>query len=134
MQIREAILKAADHIERHPREFNYNSIHVPERAGCGTTGCALGWICYFFGSGVTDSSLVRTNFSSTHAPVGAGVSDGVFYARMTDLVVGWEKDADNCARALRLYADKYHPADTTIRQPLAKWQDCPWQPAREGVK
>ena len=42
----EAIMLAADHIERNPADFNFMSIGIPD---CGTPGCALGWIGSFGG-------------------------------------------------------------------------------------
>lgn len=44
--IRQAILQAADHIEKNPCDFNFYSVDKPE---CGTPGCALGWIGVFMG-------------------------------------------------------------------------------------
>jgi hypothetical protein len=106
MNIRDAILKAADHIERHPTDFSFNKIFVPS---CGTPGCALGWICAFAGISAGDSIWYE------RIP-GFVQHSSVFYSRMNDLVGhAWKRDAAVCARGMRLYADKYHPAEKPER-------------------
>ena len=111
MNIREAILKAADHIGRNPNEFQFWSITTPEHPGCGTPGCALGWIGTFCGLrhvgpiAVAQRALGLVNENGwDHAKV--------FYDRMRAIpeARGWSDSAAVCSRALRLYADKYHPA------------------------
>jgi hypothetical protein len=99
MNIRDAILKAADHIERNPREFDYWSTNTPEAPGRGTPGCALGWVACFMGEsiGALDSSWNRAMR---------------FYSEMDSLAHGWMSSAPLCAKGLRLYADKYHPAES----------------------
>ena len=49
MNVYEAIVKAAWAIENHPQEFDFNSQVYPPGPGCGTPGCALGWIGTFLG-------------------------------------------------------------------------------------
>ena len=45
--IRQAILKAADHIERNPNSFDYcRAITTPRQNG---SGCYVGWIAFFAG-------------------------------------------------------------------------------------
>lgn len=97
MNIREAILAAASHIERNPVEFEWATCVTPNHPGCGTPGCALGWIACYMGTTMPrlDSSMNR--FSA-------------FYKTMNDLAPGWMDSAAICAYGLRLYADKYHPA------------------------
>lgn len=46
MDIYNAILKAADHIEKEPHLYNFYCNRVPD---CGTPGCMLGWIGHFMG-------------------------------------------------------------------------------------
>lgn len=104
MDIRQAILAAADHIERNPSEFNFYSIDIPRNPGCGTPGCALGWIATFLG---------MSNYSAYHHGKGLedvlGISSIRFYSRMIELDPSWHLFAENCAKTLRLYVDKYHP-------------------------
>lgn len=110
-----AIMKAADTIERNPDLFNFMSTNAP-KPECGTPGCALGWIGFHAG------------YKSAVAPdTMAGVAKDLlgldmsyqFYDRMYDLKGSkqWKYSANNCAAALRLYADRYHaqkPAFTGI--------------------
>lgn len=109
MSIYNAIMKAADYIECHPKKFDFNEIAIPH---CGSPGCALGWIGYFLGIQGTIEGVCN-----------AGISDSHFYTAMDDLVGDnpardeyglkvtwgpWHKDAAICARGMRLYAAKYH--------------------------
>lgn len=111
--IYDAIMKAADHIERNPKEFDFWNNFVP--GSCGTPGCALGWIGYFLGIRQRSDS----QYDVTRA-IGTGPTE--FYSRMTELVgsnlwKGIDKQylgvprsevAAACGRGLRLYAEKYH--------------------------
>jgi hypothetical protein len=109
MNIRDAILKAADHIERHPGDFDFGSAMVPHT--CGSPGCALGWLGHFIGGCTTYRHVCDRVF---------GIDEYKFYERLTEAEMGpkpdwsygtWHRDAGVCARVLRLYADKYHPAE-----------------------
>ncbi len=104
MNLYDAIMKAADHIEHFPHEFNFNSCRVPSSTGCGTPGCAIGWITLFVGGEQTDRGFRKT------IKLLVGKDDGhVFYGLMDDLAgYRWIYDAEICARGLRLYAAKYH--------------------------
>jgi hypothetical protein len=100
MNTREAILKAADHIERNPHLFRFSRTEIPD---CGTPGCALGWIGFFMGIEVGACIL------STQPAI---ASDRDFYDRMTALTDPfWIVSSETCAKGLRLYANKYHPAE-----------------------
>lgn len=108
MNIYDAIMKAADRIETHPKSFDFYSCDMPHP--CGTPGCAIGWIAYYAGA----KSMAY--FVSTQFP------DGHFYVAMDSLVgesprdqVGervtwgpWTKDAKLCALGMRLFAEKHH--------------------------
>lgn len=118
MNIYQAILKAANHIERNPGAFNFSSVHIPN--GCGTPGCALGWIGHF--AGVTHQvyssiCLVAKNPSKGDYafPVNHlfDIDQTEFYSRMDAAIEDWDWrfDAHKCATALRLYAAKYHAQD-----------------------
>jgi hypothetical protein len=118
MEIRDAILRAADHIERHPQDFNFGSVSIPV---CGTPGCALGWISAYCDfprgehgfSKCCDLLGLEPEFQ-TGIKLDAGAfkdQSFTFYNRMKKLGgSSWCSNAINCAEALRLYADKYHPA------------------------
>lgn len=105
MNIYNAIMKAADHIEMKPYLYDFMHTTVPD---CGTPGCMLGWIGHFAG-----------------VPVGSDVLDTVaqpllgiyyevhmahpFYMRLRELGAGrYWTDAAVAAAAMRLYAEKYH--------------------------
>lgn len=114
MNIRQAILRAANHIGRHPMEFDFNSTETPSGPGCGTPGCAMGWLASFLGCDTGSWWKVDKAL---------GCSTSEFYIRMDEMSGGgrpeefgpyipgrWRKSAAVCADALRLYADKYHPS------------------------
>lgn len=54
-KVRVAMLLAADHIERNPQLYAFNSYYVPL---CGSKGCMLGWIGFFLNMSGGES---RTN-------------------------------------------------------------------------
>jgi hypothetical protein len=123
MSIRAAILQAADHIENQPTRFRFLVNHVPSvEDAC---GCALGWIGYFsnkyptntFGYshlwGVTVENVAR-DFLGIETPEHRALFSAVeFYERMNVLCGAeddqWTASPKLCAKALRAYADKYHP-------------------------
>jgi hypothetical protein len=130
MKIYDIIMAAADHIERHPDEFLFTSFYVPPRTGCGIPGCALGWIGCM--AGLHDDTRPLTGISgvagnpatSHHHETFLGVGQIEFYDRMSALdghvtCLGgarWTHDARACARAMRLYAQKYHRADPAFQK------------------
>lgn len=107
MNVREAILAAADHIERHPGQFTFWSCSVPD--GCGAPGCAIGWIGHFMGA---EHSAI--GFRVAVKKLGYGESEMLFYDRMDEIAGSraWKQSAAACANTMRLYADKYHPAES----------------------
>lgn len=107
MNIREAILRAADHIERNPGEFDFQRTYTPSAPGCGTPGCALGWIGCFLGL-KSDASTV--DVAVAMGITGRLVASWTFYDRMEEISRDWHITAGVCAKTMRLYADKYHPA------------------------
>jgi hypothetical protein len=120
MDIRQAILKAADWIEKHPEDFMFSATQIPK---CGTPGCALWWIGHF------SRMSLKTNDYESYTTVakevlrvpgekllGNGSPHFEFYRRMDALLghSGWMHYAPMCAEGLRLYADKYHPAPIAV--------------------
>jgi len=110
-----AIMRAADHIENHPNEFNFSSVWIPgtdDERSCGTPGCALGWIGHFAGvKGLSEIEMPwRLGFDGLWL-------DAVrnFYARMDALNRRWRRDSIACSGALRLYAEKYHSNEKPCR-------------------
>ena len=116
MNIRTATLKAADSIEQNPDNYLFMSNQKPD---CGTPGCALGWVGFHLGvaeneNGCSLYHLVVADVLGFIAPPDTFVyADRPFYGRMDDInnSIEWRHSAKKCAAALRLYADKYHPAD-----------------------
>jgi hypothetical protein len=101
MNVRDAILKAADHIERNPQAYNFWKTDVPD---CGTPGCMLGWIAASAGQAVgrpfNEISILGVDSSVFYERIYA--ASGSFACALT---------GETAPRALRLYADKYHPAE-----------------------
>lgn len=115
MDIYSAVMKAADHIERNPQDFNYDAVTLPgvprslDRTP-DNCGCAIGWIMHMAG-------VKRTpffGFSEFAGALNAG-SPPEFYVRMSGFAPGWERDASLCAKGLRLYAQKYLTPPKTRR-------------------
>lgn len=131
MDIYSAIHKAADHIEAHPEEFSFAAGKVPD--GCGTPGCALGWISHFAG---TDHNKFWSacKVMGLTWPGDLDVADRYtkregefqFYDRMDFCCGGndsWRHDALECASALRLYAEHHHAPSTPDWNALATPDD-----------
>lgn len=101
MNIRQAILAAADHIERNPEQYDFNGLTVPE-PGC--QACMLGFVGMFLGmSGATNNDVKRAlNPEHVHG----------FYEILEGLLgnCSYVDSAGSAATALRRYADKYFPA------------------------
>jgi hypothetical protein len=110
MKIYNAIMRAADHIDRNPGDFQFTQGIVPH--ACGTPGCALGWVGHFLGTrqdtyhGVAEVDL-ELHTERWYGHVGPTFA---FYNRMEKISGGrkWMDRAEECARCLRLYAEKYH--------------------------
>jgi len=125
MNIRTAILKAADSIEQNPKMFDYDSVDIPD---CGSPACALGWIGFHLGMSCKKHGLGRDVCRAL------GIKRQASFPELT-LFCGshkWKDSAPECAKALRLYADKYHPADR-FNQALisSQWSDCEFNPMVE---
>jgi len=105
MNIRQAILMAADSIEQNPKLFDFNTAEIPD---CNTPGCALGWIAAHLGESI--HLYGGWNYKKLARVMGTR-GDIEFYERMNALNGHkWKHNADKCAKTLRLYADKYHSA------------------------
>ena len=86
------ILKAADFIDAHPKQFDFGTVEVPHT--CDSPGCALGWIHFF---SKIEGVYCKNGESVIEAEYlfGDGVWDQTFYNRMTELVgtPRWRDDA-----------------------------------------
>lgn len=118
MNIRQAILKAADHIERNPGQFNFMAAGVPHP--CGSPGCALGWTGHFMGCTDGFNEVCSVMGLAITRPELPELGEFDFYNRMDAINGdnGWRWEASKCAATMRLYADKYHPAEVSERRDL----------------
>lgn len=101
--LRDGLLKAADHIETHPDQFDFGTIEVPHT--CGSPGCALGWVHHFSGIKGKPSSFGEELIEASNLSAEFG-HDGDFYAKLDELLGddNWRLKPGRCAEALRLYA------------------------------
>jgi hypothetical protein len=98
--IYEAIMKAADTLDKDPKMWFWRNINVP---ACGTPACALGWIGHHLGH-------APGNLITRVCPILNIEMPGDFYHRMDQLGVTmntWTPPSE-VAAGLRLYAAKYH--------------------------
>ena len=124
MNIRQAILKAAASIEKNPDRFSFMSTDIPD---CGTPGCVLGWVGFHL-KVPTDQDEDRYHLVVAKA-LGFTCDDTCpilhedtpFYDRMDSIGrINWRRDAGDCAKTLRKYADKYHPETDHIPASVRK--------------
>jgi hypothetical protein len=134
-QIRAAILRAADRIEREPASYNFCKFFVPNEDGCGTQACMWGWIGFELGLRGASLMKVARACDVTDVPDVPDVPDGCrnITGHLYSFCVNFNRMDDGKAHeALRAYANKYFPAtnSTTTRQPVVSWSDCAWKPSR----
>jgi hypothetical protein len=122
MNIRQAILQAADHIERNPQQFLYVSNEKPD-GSCGTPGCMLGWVGVFLGVEADPREPAESWAAHVARAIGTTHNDFIWNfvspesdARELYIHRGEPNAAANAAALLRIYADKHHPAE--FRAPI----------------
>ena len=127
MNIRQAILSAADSIEQYPQMFDFGSVDIPDH-DCGTPGCALGWIGFHLGFG-KHGYLRQVNDA-------LGLQHSACFIQLTKTVghQHWKNSADECAKALRQYADIHHPEQDYIPASIRAIFDVPEQVRAVGSK
>lgn len=104
MNTYEAIMRAANHIERNPSSFDFDKTDIPA-PDCGTPGCALGWIGCF--AGITGGIEEVADHGEGNSLL--KIDQKIFYRRMDELAGAlWIWSATKCATGMRLYAEKYH--------------------------
>ena len=113
-ELRQAILRAADWIEKNPSDYSFGSCEVPE---CGTPGCMVGWIGHFLG--IEKGKHFVWDYPCNYGERGItpiiGCHAGTFINRIRPLVprqFDIYANAKHAAIALRAYAEKYHPSST----------------------
>lgn len=110
MNIRQAILSAADSIEQNPDLYRFTT-WATANPDCGIPGCALGWISYHLGM----AGEIPT--SGVYAALGIGSGfPALLFTHLRDAVGHgeWKTSAPECAKALRQYADIHHPEQDYI--------------------
>jgi hypothetical protein len=103
-----AITEAADHIERNPADFFFESGAVPESDASTDSfcsACALAWIGYFLNRQVGSRQY---HWWDGVAYTAFGLTAYEIYVRLHGFEPDWKNDAAACARALRQYAERYH--------------------------
>lgn len=116
-QIREAILKSADHLEWNPGLFYFYTVRIPDD-DCGSPGCVLGWIAFFLSVDFRSLEHVAESIGCKRTSIGFSHD---FYLRMDSLVPpSWREDVALCAKGLRAYADKFHPETETYPEVQAE--------------
>lgn len=115
--IRIAILKAADWIENNPHLYAFRKAEVPE---CGSPGCMVGWVGSFAG--------YRAGTNCWRVDAGCKRIIGVNCETYSDRIAAicrennwfgggaYTNDAHTAACAMRLYADRFHPAEPLIER------------------
>jgi hypothetical protein len=115
--MRDSILQAADHIERHPDAFDFCNCYVPKTLD--GTGCAFGWVAYFAVRQKLRFFKLRPLIAGSDVAMKViGTNMVEFFDRMRELNrkhrkgghLLWQDDPQRCATLLRRYADKYYPA------------------------
>lgn len=110
----DAIIHAADFIERHPQNFCFSKALVPTFSDC--CGCALGWIGYFSVKDYAGTTVDIVAQDALGIPYRPSIAAMEFYAIMATLSPGWRDDAARCAQGLRSYATKYHGIPESVRE------------------
>lgn len=96
------------YIEERPEMYDFKAIHIPLE---GETGCMLGLLAGMAGLPSWDEAGNSANVLGVGNKL-LGVHNLVFYERVSDLCGGRELatvSAADTAKALRQYADTYHP-------------------------
>jgi len=111
-QIRGAILRAADRIERQPTSYDFMETHLPGDNGCNTPHCMLGWIGYELRSKQISAHHVAAEIlgmdTATEYNVAANsIYDFIAAAGFLD----YQRDAKQAADGMRKFADRYFPAE-----------------------
>jgi len=103
MNIREAMLKAADHIEQQPQSYNFRSVESP---ACGAPGCMWGWVGHYLG---VKKKRAEAYSSSVTEAVGHHWSNIANFGDRHGLDP--RRCAADAAKTLRLFADAEFPAE-----------------------
>ena len=127
MNIRQAILLAADHIERHPEQYQFAFCRLINGQGCMMT-----WVTHFMGyahnSNAQDLSIEVWGVDTNEWLRRTG---GIFEGRR----VLNRCDPMDSAKILRIYADRYHPVtEAKPAQPAPDWNAIMTKLGKEPVR
>lgn len=139
--IREAILRAADSIEREPKRYSYKSNAGP---GCGAPLCMTGWIGFHLSVPVTNDSYmyrvkVVTGFDYIDIEKWRLSQNATMPSEQYLRLQSYQSVASVAAELLRLYADhKFPAAPIAPAIPLSTWDaiaaDTGWSPVKAGAE
>lgn len=106
--VKDAIYRAANFIESNQNQYDFFNTIKPN--DCGSPGCVLGWIGYFYGTEEkVAGEIAKEMFPNFNHPV----PEMLFYdelskiRRSLGLDQAWQKDANIAAQCLREYANRY---------------------------
>lgn len=99
----DAIMKAADWIEKKPKLYDFTINGIPPE--CGVPACALGWIGYF---AKIDGGKYGGHFSQELLEKAGLTTLSTFLGRMDKISNVWHQNPKVASSTLRLYAKKYH--------------------------
>lgn len=135
MNIRQAFLASADHIEAHPARFNFtNETRTPRSIA--SRACYLGWVAFFMGE-PADQDCGSSGENSPLCTKLLGITFAEFQGRLSPIVSALGasyNDARHAPAVLRTYADKYHTAESRALIPAsvrAIFEMTPAELARE---
>lgn len=114
-QIRSAILRAADRIEREPGCYSFGNVYAPvQGGGCGTEFCMLGWIGHELGSAQKLSHYVAAEILGMDVKRDYNIAANKIYDFIrASGFVDFQRSAKHAADGMRSVADKFFPASST---------------------
>lgn len=120
MNTYEAVMAAADQVEREPDHYNFSTRSLPPRGKptCGTAACAIGWVAYFNTAYTPQRTSDYYFWDSPDAPKIVGCEETTFYVRMGVLAARHGMNSLNWSNTFRpthlqVFQDfKGSPADT----------------------
>lgn len=111
MNVRQALLAAADHIEAKPQAYCFRNSNKPD---CGSPGCLMGWVGFFAEVKDKDNrDWAAPGYANQVAQEVLGLTSWSHFTNLGSQLGAFSnhtQDSKQAAGMLRAYADKYHPA------------------------